>query len=883
MLCKYYLHIASDKVDISSSDCLDVSSMVANKEDIKTTYSRSDMSGVVRKCGSTIEFVDKAANLLIDYYEENKLRSVAAFAVYGIENDWTYTKIFECPIDFSSFKYDEDKVQVGCLDSTLASLIKANKSTDYEYPVSEIKSDYQLNYDGVKLRKESSYMVVGQEEEGALYQTVNLSILTAWLILPIYMNNENDVESSSFLCQDQQQEIIKYPNPISEEIPSNTCTTSYFVECIEDNDISVQVTADTVEGFRDYFVILYKIGSDGVMKELVRASSVATDMWSSLSWSGRMKSGEKLQLAVLDPVNNNLKEEGYEIRFMSIDVALVWHDRGNPINIDVISPEKLLARLLKSISGKDIPVEIKGTVAEDGVDVANTRLSHTLLCAAESIRNFKEAKIYTSFNDFCEWMKCCFGYVYVIEEKKSVNSEINNAKVGEFVEFDGTITATNQSEAESTSSYPSFSTSENAFMKAEIVPGVPYPRWYLSFTGFESYQDDLGNGIYRVRIDRLYHDIGLDMFYEAQLDDEGRASLSEYVIPEVLSSDYDGIIEFGGVVNFAYDSGKWNGLVSTSCIIYVRKSKRFFYCDPDSGLYYSAFSGSSSFNGSETADNSHIYQCGTQRYVIVGTSLVKCNVTMMEDTSERVSTVVFLHCNEVYSTTRVMAIESVSGCTYTVDSSRIYSSVNIGYEKQDYDLGNNGNDEFNFSVTYTTGITLKDTKLSLLSPYRADCYGIEELVGKRSEETSSSDSDESVFAVMCHEEDGQYVVDRDINVEGAYSSTVFNAGLAPVYMVEANRRYLASFTDKLSFASSDGNSEIALDGKKIGSDVSLDNPLLGPGNIKFSTDSALVPDDWNDMSVQVMLGDRLFTGALSQLEFRSNNDESFEYELIELL
>ena len=65
---------------------------------------------------------------------------------------------------------------------------------------------------------------------------------------------------------------------------------------------------------------------------------------------------------------------------------------------------------------------------------------------------------------------------------------------------------------------------------------------------------------------------------------------------------------------------------------------------------------------------------------------------------------------------------------------------------------------------------------------------------------------------MCHEEDGQYVVDRDINVEGVYSSTVFNAGLAPVYMVEANRRYLASFTDKLSFASSDGNSEIALDG-----------------------------------------------------------------------
>ena len=144
---------------------------------------------------------------------------------------------------------------------------------------------------------------------------------------------------------------------------------------------------------------------------------------------------------------------------------------------------------------------------------------------------------------------------------------------------------------------------------------------------------------------------------------------------------------------------------------------------------------------------------------------------------EKVPYVVFKHRDEVFGSTNLKTIHSISEPEYSVDSSRIYSEIEIGYEKQDYDLGNNGNDEFNFSTTYTTGVTLNNSKLSLISPYRADCYGFEELIGKRGEETSSSDSDKQVFAVKCINNGGKYIVDRTIMVEGAYTNSVFNAPL----------------------------------------------------------------------------------------------------------
>ena len=145
MICKYYLMIGSDTVDTADNSCIDVSRMIANISDIKTTYTRVDLGGVVRKCGSTMEFVEEARERFISLYNKDKLKSLASFAVYGISNNWTYNKLFECPHDFSTFKYDSYRARIGCIDNSAAALIKANKGTIYEYPVSEMREDIPLN------------------------------------------------------------------------------------------------------------------------------------------------------------------------------------------------------------------------------------------------------------------------------------------------------------------------------------------------------------------------------------------------------------------------------------------------------------------------------------------------------------------------------------------------------------------------------------------------------------------------------------------------------------------------------------------------------------------------------------------------------------------
>ena len=65
MLCKYYLQLGSRTLDVGSAECIDVSSMIKNLDSIKVSYARTDLGGVVRKCGSEIEFTGKAYEAIV--------------------------------------------------------------------------------------------------------------------------------------------------------------------------------------------------------------------------------------------------------------------------------------------------------------------------------------------------------------------------------------------------------------------------------------------------------------------------------------------------------------------------------------------------------------------------------------------------------------------------------------------------------------------------------------------------------------------------------------------------------------------------------------------------------------------------------------------------
>lgn len=219
----------------------------------------------------------------------------------------------------------------------------------------------------------------------------------------------------------------------------------------------------------------------------------------------------------------------------------------------------------------------------------------------------------------------------------------------------------------------------------------------------------------------------------------------------------------------------------------------------------------------------------------------------------------FRHMNDFF-VNETKELDHVSNMELSVDESLIYSGVEIGFDKQDYDEIN-GRDEFHFKSSFSTGLDIKDNILSLISPYRADCYGLEFLANERDEESKDTDSDNDIFIVHARKDGDRLVLVREENGGAIYAvtgvlfpDTIFNASYSPRNMILVNKERLGICTDYLSFTASDGNSSISIGGvsetlpislpvndRRIRIDkVSLETPGLSPfpgnyrGKLSFS-------------------------------------------------
>lgn len=219
----------------------------------------------------------------------------------------------------------------------------------------------------------------------------------------------------------------------------------------------------------------------------------------------------------------------------------------------------------------------------------------------------------------------------------------------------------------------------------------------------------------------------------------------------------------------------------------------------------------------------------------------------------------FRHMNDFF-VNETKELDHVSNMELSVDESLIYSGIEIGFDKQDYDEIN-GRDEFHFKSSFSTGLDIKDNILSLISPYRADCYGLEFLANERDEESKDTDSDNDIFIAHARKDGDRLVLVREENGGAIYAvtgvlfpDTIFNASYSPRNMLLVNKDRLGICTDYLSFTASDGNSSISIGGvsetlpislpvndRRIRIDkVSLETPGLSPfpgnyrGRLSFS-------------------------------------------------
>lgn len=251
-------------------------------------------------------------------------------------------------------------------------------------------------------------------------------------------------------------------------------------------------------------------------------------------------------------------------------------------------------------------------------------------------------------------------------------------------------------------------------------------------------------------------------------------------------------------------------------------------------------------------------------------------VPVVEDKS-----VSFVHRDTLFKDNLALELgAALTGFDYTVNSGMIYSSVKVGYDKKDYDSVN-GLDEFRFTTEYSTGTTLSDNTFNLISPYRADAYGIEFLVNKRGEDTTDNKSDKDIFMAAIGVQTGQYNwLDKSVSVEGVISpQTMFNAIYAATYMIEVNKRYIGAFCKKLTYTSSDGNSDVKVNGVSAKADINITDRLFSVGEVSIETENNTLPKDIGGY-IQFEKNGKIYRCYLLDVDFGVNKNRSVKYKLI---
>jgi hypothetical protein len=163
-----------------------------------------------------------------------------------------------------------------------------------------------------------------------------------------------------------------------------------------------------------------------------------------------------------------------------------------------------------------------------------------------------------------------------------------------------------------------------------------------------------------------------------------------------------------------------------------------------------------------------------------------------------------------------------------VNDDYLYSGVRTGYQKKDIE---NANVRFEFNGThdYSTDLSLSEKILELISPYRADCYGIEFLAHEREKETTDNKADKDVFLVCVREGSDVYETVKSVfsgNVpvniaNGAINDTMFNGKLHPFNLLKLNAGLIGVSVERLEFTASDSNAEIIIDGQAINGDYDI--------------------------------------------------------------
>lgn len=408
MLCEYYLNIGGSSYHIDER-------CIANWDEVSYAVKRTDYGGTTRSFTSQFNFTHDAYDLIVNEYLTYYVKAEASVSLYTIDDNHVYKKEFVSRLDFGTLKFSNGIASINTFDKNLVTLVKANKNTQYEYLVSELKEDKTLSYDRLQMSNTATWLITGEteENEGGTYITNTFTPddsfhpLGTYYAYPLYITGTPEIAVKNIIeVTDAEQGDGKSGSGGGRNCP-------YIFKNISSQGIKVNIKAK--------FYLFANSSGNGSANLRLRKFPSGTDIpggsirlqegLNAIEWDLHdiLINGNGGYLSFLIYVTDTpytiyqmmpyASEEMLTIDFMARDTT---------IDVDAILPNKLLNKLLYSIAGDGII----GKIAT-GIDF---RLDNALILAAESIRGIENAKIYLSFSKFQEWMNVMFGFVPIIDD-----------------------------------------------------------------------------------------------------------------------------------------------------------------------------------------------------------------------------------------------------------------------------------------------------------------------------------------------------------------------------------------------------------------------------------------------------------------------------------
>lgn len=458
MLTKYILTIGGIEYMVPE-ECL------ANWDDISFSLKRTDYSGVMRSYSTEFVFVGDMYDLLFDAYLTEGVLVEASVAVRTINNDHTWTKQFEAPLDFSTVEIENGKFSINAIDNTLASLLKNKKGQKYEFLMSEFSvtsvtmqrmsinnianytfpdTDLTAGHVEVLLDEETSQIIskeyiepkssTGQRHFATINKSpsplvrVNMSGVVRCYLNPGYVATENPAsalytptlqlgwwndEDNRFHLWDKLVEAdvthrlehgINYALWIGGDSKSNYATLDALKAAAQNTSVNPYGLQDMMFGV---------VGSSTYPNAGYWTDNVVYEYRSNGTWSAKGTPGQYYQdrvitksvtMPALTTHDWPMLNLTHMMKLFGGKMSLTWNDVAHTeISVEAVTPIQLLQRLVGAISPG-----AAASIAEDGAGL----LADTYITPAETLRRMPNAKVYSTFQQFADWMSAVFGYTY---------------------------------------------------------------------------------------------------------------------------------------------------------------------------------------------------------------------------------------------------------------------------------------------------------------------------------------------------------------------------------------------------------------------------------------------------------------------------------------